>query len=158
VSRTVTVYASPYGSVDFTENLSELLERALKVIPEKAFMRSIGPDIFASIRQNFDAGGRPIKWDPSQRVSGIKWNKKQGMKRPQTLILTSWLKDSITPDTRYKEDLVFRVDADYGIFHQQPPGWGSRRNVPARPFLVIQDEDREKAAEKAQAWLDQLLS
>ena len=151
-------FNSPYGEVNYRENFTGIIANALKQIPEKKFLKSIGPDIFTSIRRNFDVGGRPDAWPPSKRVAGTVWSKRKKMAKPLTLVLTGWLKASIQPDLRYGEDLVFSVGADYGIFHEQPPGWPSRKGLPQRRFLIIQDEDREKAAIKAQAWLDQLLS
>ena len=115
--------------------------------------RDFGERMLRSIQKNFSAGGRPEAWAPSQRVL------KRGGK---TLINSGRLKNSIT----YRlegQDLVVGTNVVYAAAHQfgvdkQVSGPahtkqsvdGRRLRVgsksrhmrrPARPFLLIQDED-----------------
>ena len=132
--------------------------------------KRIGTRLVASVKRNFQAGGRPVKWKPSQRA-----NKKIKGKSGKTLIDTGRLKDSVT--FQIKDNTIeVGSNVEYAPIHQfggkstmsqtvkehtrkinqafgrQIPQRTvtvkrHKRNItvdmPARPFLMIQDEDRE---------------
>lgn len=90
----------------------------------------VGKIVRQSVRRNFAAGGRPDRWQ-----------KRKDKKPHPILLLTRALRDSVQPvATSRQVDIV--SDRVYAATHQ----WG-RGNIPARPYMVIQDEDRPKIRE-----------
>lgn len=91
-----------------------------------------------SIDQNFDAEGRPNKWK-SLAESTIKLRRHGKKKKLGTKILqnTGMLKNSIDA-IREGDKILISTKTDYGKYHQEGKG------VPARPFLMFQDEDITK--------------
>jgi phage gpG-like protein len=116
-----------------------------------------GPYMLRSVDKNFDAGGRPEKWHEGKKMSG------------KTLIKNSTLKQSITYKAS-RGGLTVSTNVPYAAIHQlggkirahtvSPKPGGvlafmvhgnmvfTRKPVripevtmPARPFLVVQDED-----------------
>ncbi len=85
--------------------------------------------VLSSIQQNFQSEGRPVLWQPSQRVlkSGGKTLDKTG---------------------RLKNSFQFRIGDDYVEIYTNTPyspynQYGTKF-FPARPFLMVQDNDIEK--------------
>lgn len=118
--------------------------------PDKC-LRECGLVLLRSIAQTFKAGGRPAKWKPSIRA------KTTG---GRTLIKTARLMRSITMEVSGKI-LTIGTNVKYARIQQlggaimpkvakalkaNIPGIGWRVmkkvTIPARPFLVVQDEDR----------------
>jgi phage gpG-like protein len=142
-----------------SENLSKKVSRLLTGILQRDFLKKIGPYLFASLRKNFDEGGRPDPWPISKRITqqrgrGAVNRQKQAGISFKTLILTGNLKESIHPVLGVTNSLMFKVDAPYGVFHEQPEGWLSQRGVPQRRFLTIPPEDKEAALGMAVDWLE----
>lgn len=147
-------------------------DQALKVLLNQAAARfdnlkplneRIAELMAASIRENFEAGGRPAKWKPSKRAKG---------QRGQTLRDTNVLMNSITgkgaatravAGTTDKRAAVHHFGAKRGSFgtvqaavrahlrkirgkeqkvrshsRQQQMPWG---DIPARPFMLLQPDD-----------------
>lgn len=120
-------------------------------------MKTIGEIVLRSVKENFRQGGRPEKWKPlSQRTlhsvaGGKKGYKKSGglragsirrLKDRKILIASKRLMDSIS----YKEEkdkVTIGTDVVYAALHQfgGKAGRGKKINVPARPFLMVQEED-----------------
>lgn len=127
VPVTVDVDLAPFKHLIATfENLGPLtktpIERSLLVMME-------------SIDENFQVGGRP-RWVPSQRALATEGGR--------TLIDEGTLRASIQIGSK---DNVYNVEewhgtlgttVPYAVYHQE----GTKRMV-ARPFVVVQDEDRE---------------
>ncbi len=111
---------------------------------------AFGERLKRSVEKNFAAGGRPTPWLPSRKKSG------------KTLIDTGRLKNSVT----YRvdgQDLALGTNVRYGAAHQLGvdqdvtvparlkrhidgrllrTGQTKRHmRLPARPFLMVQDED-----------------
>jgi len=115
-------------------------------------MRGIGEIVRTSVERNFAASGRPEKWKPSGRV------KKEG---GQTLSDTGILRRSFTVRA-YPDRAEVGTNVKYAAIHQlggvitakNKPylrfkiggQFISKKSVtmPARPFLMVQDEDWEK--------------
>lgn len=115
-------------------------------------MRNIGEIVRTSVERNFEAGGRPDKWPLSGRV------KKEG---GQTLSDTGRLRRSFTVRA-YNDRAEVGTNVKYAAIHQlggvimaknKPylkfktgDRWAQKKQVtiPARPFLMVQDEDWEK--------------
>jgi len=95
--------------------------------------RSFGEYMIRSIGKNFREGGRPGKWEESQRV------KESGGK---TLIKTRRLQNSITYKTD-KTSLTLGSNVIYARIHQLggQAGRGRKTTIPARPYLMFQDDD-----------------
>ena len=117
--------------------------------PEKA-LRECGLVLLRSIAKNFEKGGRPVKWVPSLRATSSKG---------QTLVATARLKNSITMEVAGNR-LTVGTNLKYAAIQQlggiitpktakvllaNIPGVGYRAmkkvEIPARPYLVVQDED-----------------
>lgn len=133
--------------------LADLSARVRNLTP---VMREIGEIVRTSVERNFAAGGRP-KWDESTRV------KREG---GQTLSLTGRLRRSFTVEAG-NDRVAVGTNVIYAAIHQfggktspsviRPKKakalfWRGARHavksvkhpgskIPARPFLVVQDED-----------------
>lgn len=127
-------------------------------------MKLAGEHMRFSIEQNFAEGGRPTKWPVSARAK-----RDSG----QTLVDTNRLQSSITYAVG-KDSLTIGTNLIYGRVHQlginrmvpvgdhlrlikqafgkklKFPVWvnverhARHMQLPARPFLVLQDEDKEE--------------
>ena len=124
-------------------------------------LRACGLVLLRSITKTFKAGGRPIRWKPSKRA--------MNMPKGQTLIKTARLMRSITMQVAGKT-LRVGTNVKYAAIHQlggtiparvilprraKALRWIDRSGkvrfakrvsigptqIPARPFLVIQDAD-----------------
>jgi phage virion morphogenesis protein len=105
------------------------------IISEKT-MEQIRRRIDASIRQNFREEGRPEKWKKSIRA------KATGGK---TLSDTNVLRNSIRTDIGKRQQIISGTGVVYAAVHQF--GY-SKKNIPARPFLMVQEDDWEYIANK----------
>jgi phage virion morphogenesis protein len=96
-------------------------------------MRSIGETVRRSVERNFEAQGRPAKWTPSQRVLRT---------GGQTLSLTGRLRRSFSVQATGSRAAV-GTNVVYAAIHQMGgrAGRGGKVKLPARPFLMVQDED-----------------
>ncbi len=110
--------------------LSQLQERAKDCKP--AF-NLIGQIVRNSIIKNFMEGGRPTKWKLSKRAI-----KQSG----QTLLHTGRLRDSINSKA-FANRAEVGTNVIYAAIHQfgGKAGRGKKVTIPARPFLMVQDED-----------------
>jgi phage virion morphogenesis protein len=86
----------------------------------------IGQLILTSVIRNFDAGGRPQRWAPLKHRSG------------KPLIDTGRLRNSITARSD-SDSAEVGTNVIYAATHQF-----GRGAIPARPFLVLQDEDEDE--------------
>lgn len=135
----------------------------------RPLMQDIGEEVRRIVEKNFDAGGRPEKWKPTAR------SKREGGK---PLTDKGILRRSIAVDA---DDKSVRVGTNvlYGGIHQfggqtaaheiRPknkaalswPGAGHPvrvvhhpgSKIPARPFLVIPDDEHSRIVKIAEAYL-----
>jgi len=142
--------------------LNRLKSRARDLTPA---MRVIGEIVRSSVLKNFMAGGRPDRWTPTKvlstylsytmRKTGSGSRRKaytlrggltKGFERyaagKKTLIDTGRLKNSITARA-YSGRAVVGTNVIYAAIHQfgGMAGRGRKVRIPARPFLMVQDED-----------------
>lgn len=123
-------------------------------------MKIISETVYASIRRNFEVGGRPQRWQPSLRV------KREG---GQTLIrkgTSGGLLGSLSP-SHGKDSATVSANKEYAAIHHfggstgpriiRPKNgkalfWPGARNpvksvkhpgskIPPRPFMLVQNED-----------------
>ena len=110
--------------------LTQLKERTQNMKP--AF-NLIGQIVRNSVIKNFMEGGRPEKWKPSKRAM------KEG---GQTLADTGRLRNSIKSKA-FTNRAEVGTNVIYAAIHQfgGKAGRGKKVTIPARPFLIVQDED-----------------
>jgi phage virion morphogenesis protein len=134
------------AAIDITiedKQLSSLFDKLIsKTSDLSPCMRNIAMIMKETVLENFDRGGRPQSWVPSRRV------REEG---GQTLILkgmSGGLMGSITSKSD-KTAAIVGTNKDYAELHQ----FGGRilnsagekaAKVPARPFLVIPDEELQE--------------
>lgn len=126
--------------------------------------RSVKDVLAPSIRKNFDVGGRPT-WIPLADST----IRKKGHDRP--LIQSGTLRRvasqlniwTITSDTAQLKGLPNSVG--YGYVHQygaeqygESKGKSFVRVIPARPFLMMQDEDQVKIAQIFDEWMEERVA
>ena len=125
-------------------------------------MEEIGELIVSSVQENFNRGGRyskPGSWRGGNKKwkelapSTIKERKRLGYYDKDTdsceiLVRTGELKDSITYDAG-KDYVTVGTDKVYAAIHQFGGKAGRKHaaKIPARPFLVVQDDDLEEIKE-----------
>lgn len=138
------------------KEVRDLLQRLQKKTGDMTpAMLDIGEIVRTSIRKNFDAGGRPKLWAKSKRAA------EQG---GVTLTKDATLKNSFTVRADSTSAIV-ATNVKYAVIHQLGKEikaknkpylrfniggrWASKKSViiPARPFMMVQDEDWEKIRE-----------
>ncbi len=118
-----------------------IIETAAKDL-EPAFKAS-GVYMLGSIERNFQAQGRPQKWQALAPSTLAQRRKGRGQGGAQILIDTARLKNSHSTATSSDSltvgtNLVYAARQHFGY----PGGSGrGRSKTPARPFLLFQDED-----------------
>lgn len=119
-------------------------------------MREIGEIVRASVVRNFEEGGRPEKWKPHAAATILKGiSRKQFTRRGRlkaaasrklskgkVLIASARLQNSIHP-APYRNGVVVGTNVKYARIHQLGglAGRGRKVEIPARPYLMVQDED-----------------
>lgn len=144
--------------------LRELSERMEDLTP---VMRRIGELLVSSVQENFNREGRysepgswrggPKRWQ-ELAPSTIRQRERQGYWPGQILTRTGRLKSSINYHAG-KDHVVVGTNLIYAAIHQfgGKAGRGHRANIPARPFLVVQDEDLEEIREIIRDYIARLL-
>lgn len=108
-------------------------------------MKTIGETVRTSVIRNFEQGGRPTRWKSSKRAK-----KEDG----KTLIDTARLRNSITARA-YRDRAVVGTNVIYAAIHHfgGKAGRGRKVNIPARPYLMVQDEDWKTIREHIMKYL-----
>jgi phage virion morphogenesis protein len=133
--------------------LSQLQERTRNLKPA---MSIVGQIVRNSVIKNFMQGGRPEKWKPLAEATilgGIRkkdFTKKGRLREPvsrrlrgdKVLIDTARLMNSITSKA-FADHAEVGTNVIYSAIHQfgGKAGRGKKVTIPARPFLMVQDED-----------------
>jgi phage virion morphogenesis protein len=121
--------------IDFARLTRRLQEAARRAQRMSEAFDEVGEIVLRSIRRNFDEGGRPSKWPArSTKYTGRRAGNK-------LLIDTGRLLNSITRRSTPSYAEV-GTNTVYAATHH----FGDR-GIPARPFIMVQDEDREPIAE-----------
>jgi phage virion morphogenesis protein len=134
--------------------LTTLKERTGNLTP---VMKDIGQIVRNSVIQNFISSGRPQKWKPNAFATimgglGRKdFTKKGTVRKPSSrrlskgkvLIDTARLQNSIT-SRAFSDHVDIGTNVIYAAIHQfgGPAGRELNVTIPARPFLMIQKEDK----------------
>jgi phage gpG-like protein len=152
--------------------------RSFKV-PLTRCVKWMGP----SLTRNFDVSGRPVKWAPLADIT-IERKAKVGAHRPSApLIRFGLLRKTVGQQKIWKIDgrdgyaaIESLEPADYGIFHQEGfegeeigkivSGSGvnavielaQSNNLPARPFMVFQEEDLKAFDRIFIEWIQERLN
>ncbi len=136
----------------------ELLRRRVGNL--RPAMKAIGETVRTSVIKNFTAEGRPDKWTRLSPVTlGLAWSMKgkkthvkSGKRETKAFskyksgkkILTDSadLRNSITAKA-YDDRVEIGTNVRYAAIHQfgGKAGRGRKVNIPARPFLMVQNED-----------------
>jgi phage virion morphogenesis protein len=133
--------------------LADLKARAQNLKPA---MSIVGQIVRSSVIKNFMQGGRPEKWKPlaeSTILGGIRkkdFTKEGRLREPvsrrlrgdKVLIDTARLMNSIKPKA-FADRAEVGTNVIYSAIHQfgGKAGRGKKVTIPARPFLMVQDED-----------------
>lgn len=148
---------------------SERAGRALKLAAQhckdlRPALKSIGEHMLRSVDRNFAAEGRPMKWRPwsmatieSRRGGRGKTYTKKGQLRAATsrmltaskiLTMSSRLRRSVTYQVQ-PESVLVGTNVIYAAIHQfgGECGRGKMVRMPARPYLMVQDEDWDAIAD-----------
>lgn len=114
-------------------------------------MRIWGEIAQTSISENFEVGGRPDKWQALSDVTiALKGHARPLIGRTRNL-------SSIVVRPESQRVLVGTQPAakDYAAIQQfgGKAGRGRKVKIPARPYLLLQDEDREEMADESRSYL-----
>jgi len=142
---------------DAVKNLLKDLRAKTKNL--KPAMKVIGEIVRSSVIRNFQAGGRPEPWKQTKfnsilsaylrkhkKAYTLKGKATKGFERytsgKKTLINTALLMNSITARA-YADRAVIGSNVIYSRIHQLGgmAGRGHKVKIPARPFLLVQDQD-----------------
>lgn len=136
-------------------SLEDAQRRARDMTP---VYRDWGHRMLNSVSQNFRVGGRPDRWAPLAqatilgRLGGKRkaMKRKGGMRAPaarkaagfKTLVRSARLKNSISYRL-ISNGIEVGTNVVYAAIHQYggKAGRGRSVTIPARPYLVVQDED-----------------
>lgn len=134
------------SGVTITHN-SEEVQRKLREIADRCesaqpALKIIGETLRDSIRENFDAGGRPERW-AELKDSTLK------RKRSGYILVEQGRAGGLLGSINFQvEETAVYVGTNkkYGAIHQlgNPEGLNNAPPMPARPFLAVQDEDEEE--------------
>jgi phage gpG-like protein len=112
-------------------------------------------DVFIpSARKTFDAEGRPTSWPALSEAYALAKARKVGHTR--ILVWSESLMDSVASESGTEfsvweegpRRMIFGTERPWASVHQEGGG-----NVPARPFIVVQDEDHETILDMSVEWL-----
>lgn len=131
-------------NVDTTE-VAQLIGRTQKRLgdAEPAFA-VIGETVLASIRRNFEEGGRPKSW--KKLASSTEKARKKAGKWPGQILVMEGTRGGLLGSISYEavsDRVVISANKVYAAIHHfgGRAGRGHKTKIPARPYMLIQDED-----------------
>jgi len=147
--------------VDIREVL-QAIEATLGAIRDQTPMwEDIGFEVLNSVHRNFDAEGRPEKWQAlaaSTLLAKVGGRRKASTKRGhwtakakktlhgnKILTDTAQLRNSIAAEAD-SAGVTVGTNMEYGAIHQFGGRAGRGSVIPARPYLLLQEEDYPKIA------------
>lgn len=163
MATSANVTAEPVLTLTFTPSLRIVAARIDKLgldirsfrVPLKRCVKDV---IIPSIQQNFEVGGRPT-WAPYADVT-TEIHQEMGEDLGDMLVKSGKLKQTmsyqnlwtITKDEASLDDLPPNVW--YGKIHQAGYGGkGGKGSIPARPFVMLQEDDEQKIVDVFDKWL-----
>ena len=125
-------------------NVARMLARVSNLRP---VTRAIGEAGLTSIQRNFEEGGRPVKWKPLA-ASTIRQRKRQG-NWPGQILMRRGAGGGLLGSIFYKAystKTVWTARKVYAAIHHfgGKAGRGHKAQIPARPHMLFQREDREE--------------
>jgi len=135
-------------SVEIHDRELQKLLSKLSSLDLSAPMKDISIYMKSSVLKNFEAQGRPERWKPLS-PEYAEWKARHGYSS-KILIRKHRLMQSISARSGTNYARIF-TGVDYGIYHQL-----GTKKMPARPFLVIQDEDVEVAKKILQSFVEKV--
>lgn len=140
-----------YAQAIITAEAIDRVDRAFRDFTEP-LTRSLREVILPSIRENFDSEGRP----PWERLAESTVERRQSAH--PILYQSGTLRDVATDPQTWKvtQDTVSPEGIDSKLEYAKYIQGGTRL-MPARPFLVLQDEDGEKIQEIFGRWVDEQI-
>jgi phage virion morphogenesis protein len=107
-------------------------------------MKNVGEMALTSIRKNFEVGGRPSKW-PGLKLSTIKQREAQGH-WPGKILIRHGVSGGLLGTISYRAEsdrVVLSANKVYAAIHHfgGMAGRGHKTQIPARPYMLIQQED-----------------
>lgn len=132
--------------------------RALRggLVDPSPLMKIWGEIAKSSIEENFEVGGRPRRWTPLSQVTV----QMKGHARP--LIGRTGNLSRVT--VRAEKDRVkigsSPATEDYAAIQQKggKAGRGRKVTIPARPYILLQEEDKREMGKEARAFFRRLGS
>lgn len=125
--------------VDSTKLQAAFSALSSKIRDTRPAMHSIAEMMLDSVKENFEVEGRP-KWKRLKDET-IKARKRKGTWPSKILTELSQLKNSISPRSTNTEAIV-GTNVEYAATHQFGD---ASRNIPSRPFLMVQPQDIAEA-------------
>ena len=124
------------NAAEFAGAVNVIAERCGSAQPA---MEIIGEAVVASVQRNFEEGGRPNGWQPLSPVT-------TAMKKGGSILVGKGFGGGLLGSihAEAQPDVVYiGTDKVYGAIHQLggQAGRGRKVTIPARPFLMVQDED-----------------
>jgi len=133
-------------------------------------LRAFGQYMLGSVERNFAAGGRPTAWEPLKIISKVDWHTRRksfwgktsmtargqaAWEGRKPLTDTGRLRRSIQVAEVTPRSVVIGTSVIYAAIHQfgGMAGRGRKVLIPARPYLVFQDEDIQRADEMIAAYI-----
>ena len=112
----------------------------------KPATRLMGEIVLESIVTNFEQGGRPGKWDPLAAAT-IRQRQRKG-KWPGRILVQSGHAGGLLGAIAYTPgdtSVTIHANKRYARIHHYggQAGKGHKTTIPARPYMMVQDEDWE---------------
>jgi phage virion morphogenesis protein len=126
---------------DVTPLLVKLKARMSTLAP---LMKNCGEILLTSIRKNFEQGGRPAKWQ-GLKTSTIRGRMLQGH-WPGKILVRHGVSGGLLGSISYRassDKVVVSANKTYAAIHHfgGKAGRGHKANIPARPYMMVQNED-----------------
>ena len=134
-------------TIDKTD-LDKLLAGILKRMDNLSGpMAILGETVLSSIQENFEKGGRPASWEPlapatiRERIRKEKW--------PGRILVRTGVSGGLLGSISYEafpKKAVVSANETYAAIHHfgGKAGRGRKTNIPARPYMMIQNEDMDE--------------
>jgi phage virion morphogenesis protein len=131
-----------------TSDLQKLLSGLLKRMDNLSGpMAILGETILTSIQENFESGGRPTRWEPLAPSTIVERERKG--KWPGRILVRTGVSGGLLGSISYEafpRKAVVSANKIYAAIHHfgGKAGRGGKTDIPARPYMMIQDEDMDE--------------
>lgn len=132
----------------FAAEMTEIAERFGSALPA---MEIIGEIVTTSVQRNFEKGGRPAGWQPLSSAT-------LAMKKGGSVLIGKGFGGGLLGSIHAEpaaNQVMIGTDKIYAAIHQfgGQAGRGLKTTIPARPFLLVQDEDWPEITESLGEYL-----